>query len=226
MQKRAQLFSSLLFLGLLLWSGVAMAADCAHLNSERQALYKQSSFAHGYIHGYEQGFHLGNQDLQLGREHRDITKFEEYREPAKDYRAQYGTRRAFRAGYRDGIVIGYNDARSGHRFRAIYEARIAAGKVNNAAPASKPDKSFELGFMDGYRAGTIQGVGDGRNRSSYRPQQVECRGAREGLSLGENYCVAYFGGFRFGYSDGYINNDQLVVGGKDGRETILTAENK
>ena len=200
------------------------ADDCAHLNSERQPLYKNSAFAHGYIHGYEQGFHLGNQDLQLAREQRDITKFDEYRTAGKDYRAQFGARGAFRAGYRDGIVIGYTDGRSGHRFRAIDEARIAASHLNKTAAASKPDKAFDLGFIDGYRAGTIQGVGDGHNRASYHPQQMECRGSREGLSLGENYCVGYLGGFRFGYSDGYINNDQLVVGGKDGRETILTAE--
>ena len=202
------------------------ADDCVHLNSERQVLYKNSAFAHGYIHGYEQGFHLGNQDLQLGRESRDITKGAEYREAAKDYRSKFGARDAFRDGYRDGIVVGYTDGRSGHRFRAIFEGRIAASHVSNAALGSKPDKAFELGFVDGYRAGTIQGVGDGHNRASYRPQQMECRGAPEALSLGENYCLGYFSGFHFGYSDGYINNDQLVISGKEGHETMLTAEKK
>jgi hypothetical protein len=127
------------------------------------------------------------------------------------------------------MVVGYTDSRSGHRFRAIYEARIAAGQLNVLAErvsTGRRDRSFEVGFIDGYRAGTIQGVGDGRNRTNYRPQQVECRGGREGLSLGENYCLGYFGGFRFGYSDGYINNDQLEVGGKDGHQTILTASSK
>jgi hypothetical protein len=213
---------------MVLWSCWAVAGEgCPHLTSERQRLYRQSAFAHGYIHGYEQGFHLGNQDLQLARQARDITKFEEYRQATKDYRSQFGSRNAFRSGYRDGIVVGYTDARSGHTFRAIYEARIAAGSLEKLAEAPpEPDQHFELGFMDGYIAGTIQGVGDGRNHTNYRPQQAECTRSPERLSLGETYCTGYLGGFRFGYSDGYINNEQLEVGGKDGRHTTLTAAQK
>ncbi len=168
---------------------------------------------------------MGNQDLQLARERRDITKLDEYREASKDYRSQFGTRDTFRAGYRDGMLVGYTDARSGHRFRAVYEARIAATHLEpQVAAEGSSDRNFELGFMDGYRAGAHQGVGDGRNRNDYRPAQAEC--TREGITLGDTYCAGYLRGFPFGYSDGYINHDQLEVGGKGSRQTILTAATK
>ena len=205
------------------------AGRCPHLGSERAALYQHSAFAHGYIHGYEEGFHLGNQDLQLARGARDVSKSDSYRQATVDYRPEFGGREAFRAGYRDGLVVGYTDAFSGHSFRAIDEARIAAARLSSNDPA--PDvhhktRYFELGFMDGYRAGAMQGIGDGRNNVNYRPQQAECSSARDGVSLSEEYCIGYLRGFSFGYSDGYINHDQLAVMNKDARQVVVTAARK
>ena len=227
----ASLSRALLTLLLLLCSSWILAATCPHLASERGSLYQHSAFAHGYIHGYEQGFHLGNQDLQLARNARDINRSDLYREAADEYKSGFGARDAFRAGYRDGLVIGYTDATSGHSFRAIDEARIASARLDAAPEASghrsgQTGKQFELGFMHGYRAGTLQGVGDGRNRTSYRPAQAECSGAGENVPLGREYCGGYLRGFTFGYSDGYINNDRLVVAPEDSGHTTFKAARK
>lgn len=220
-------FHALTLLVLVFWSCWTVAAACPHLNSERGPLYERSSFAHGYIHGYELGFHLGNQDLQLARNARDISKSEEYHKATEGYREQSGPRDAFRAGYRDGLIVGYTDAKSGHSFRAIDEARIAATRLDaERVPAKAGSRNFELGFMDGYRAGTMQGVGDGRNQLTYRPGQAECGNARENASFGESYCVGYLRGFNFGYSDGYINYDELTVATKGSRAPAVTAARK
>jgi hypothetical protein len=201
-------------------------ASCPHLDSERAALYQRSSFAHGYIHGYEQGFHIGNQDLQLARAARDLTKTETYRKAGEEYRPQFGKRDAFRIGYRNGMVVGYTDAMSGHSFRAIDEARIATARLDDesAAPygANARNHHFELGFMDGYTAGTLQGVGDGRNRVNYRPAQADC-GIGRSPTLGETYCEGYLRGFTFGYSDGYINHRNLVVTTKGSGPAMVRA---
>jgi hypothetical protein len=214
---------------LVFCSRVSLAATCPHLTSDRAPLYTQSAFAHGYIHGYEEGFHVGNQDMQLARGTRDVTKSANYRQAGEHYRQEFGARDAFRAGFRDGLVVGYTDATTGHSFRAIDEARIAAGQlvISESQPkASDEMRRFELGFMDGYGAGALQGVGDGRNRANYRPQQAECSNGRDGISLGESYCAAYVRGFGFGYSDGYINYDALTVTHKKARQALVTAAKK
>lgn len=205
---------------------LAVAATCPHLSSERAPLYQRSAFAHGYIHGYEQGFHTGNQDLQLARATRDISKSDEYREAAKDLRLRSEARDAFRAGYRNGLVVGYTDAVSDHSFRAIDEARIAAARLGTESEATNLPKGnlhFELGFMDGYGAGTLQGVGDGRKALNYRPNQAEC-GNESALGLGESYCAGYLRGFTFGYSDGYINHPSLMVTIKPSGQAVVRAK--
>jgi len=225
----AWLNRALLTLFLVLCSGWVLAETCTHLKSERAPLYQHSAFAHGYIHGYEQGFHIGNQDLQLARNSRDINRSDLYRQAADEYHTGFGAREAFRAGYRDGLVIGYTDAISGHSFRAIDEARIASVRLDLAPAADahrsrETGKQFELGFMHGYRAGTLQGVGDGRNRATYQPAQAQCSAPGEKVPLGEKYCGGYLRGFSFGYSDGYINNDHLVVAPEDtGNVTVKAA---
>lgn len=229
MRKTFYLSQVVPLLGLALWSCWAVAGECQHLTSERGALYQRSAFAHGYIHGYELGFHWGNMDLQLARAPRDIPKSEEYRNGAKEYRAQFGSRNDYRTGYRDGLLVGYTDARSDHAFRAIDEARIATAHLdakNAAAAGSGSRNHFESGFMDGYHAGALQGVGDGRNRADYRPGQAQCNGAPQGAPLDDAYCGGYVRGFAFGYSDGYINHEELMVAGKGNRQTTLIAARK
>jgi hypothetical protein len=218
----------LLPLSALVLFSLQAGASCPHLDSERAALYQRSSFAHGYIHGYEQGFHIGNQDLQLARSARDLTKTETYRKAGEEYRTQFGSRDAFRIGYRNGMVVGYTDAMSDHSFLAIDEARIAATRLedeNTTYGAAARNHHFELGFMDGYTAGTLQGVGDGRNRANYRPAQADC-GIGRGLTLGETYCTGYLRGFTFGYSDGYINHPSLIVTTKGPGHPMVTAAKK
>jgi hypothetical protein len=219
----------LLPLSALVLFSLQAGASCPHLDSERAALYQRSSFAHGYIHGYEQGFHIGNQDLQLARASRDLTKTETYRKAGEEYRPDFGKRDAFRIGYRNGMVVGYTDAMNGHSFRAIDEARIAAARLENegVAPygAAAQNHHFELGFMDGYTAGTLQGVGDGRNRANYQPAQADC-GIGRGQTLGETYCTGYLRGFSFGYSDGYINHPNLIVTTKGAGHPMVTAAKK
>jgi hypothetical protein len=124
------------------------------------------------------------------------------------------------------MVVGYTDARNNHSFRAIDEARIAASRLDGegsvAFGQAAQNHHFELGFMDGYTAGTLQGVGDGRNRVNYQPTQADC-GIGRGPTLGETYCAGYLRGFTFGYSDGYINHRNLVVTTKGSGPAMVRA---
>src|SRR5689334_19449341 len=60
------------------FTSVPLSSSSSHVHwlvgSERHlqptavgALFLDSAFAHGYRHGYDQGFHLGDLDLHMGR---------------------------------------------------------------------------------------------------------------------------------------------------------------
>src|SRR5438105_11399838 len=45
---------------------------CPHSQDKAAPIYSRSAFAHGYIHGYEDGFHAADQDLHMGRVARGV----------------------------------------------------------------------------------------------------------------------------------------------------------
>lgn len=184
-----------LFSWLLVSSTLLLAQD-RHLGSDSAgALYARSAFAHGYIHGYEAGFHSGDLDLQLGRDSRDPASVPTYKHPCANYRREFGPKPMFRAGFEDGFLAGYSDSYHGHVFRAVASLRKAADGLG----VSRPVANFDTGFREGYENGRRQGANDGRSSAASNPVQPPC------LGLPDEYCDAFGRGFAIGYDDGYGN---------------------
>lgn len=188
------------FLALSLVTPVFMAAQSSPdvhvtMDSARE-LYQSSSWAHGYVHGYEKGFHLGDLDLQLAKPARNPEKDE----TAKvRMRGEYGDRKSFSKGYKQGLLVGYADAYSGREFRAFRELRKLAREFEPAVTSSNDDESNRA-IDEGYKKGLAAGLYDGRTGRKFAS-----RANVDTCNRNSNYCAFHDGGVQLGYADGYWN---------------------
>ena len=111
-------------------------------------LYRRSAFAHGFIHGYEQGFHLADLDYHVGRTDRKLAELRAYRE-APGFRSSFGEKKTFQRGYREGFQQGYDDSIHSRRFRVEIAGQIVADGLKDFAGSSQ---EFDAGFTAGYLA--------------------------------------------------------------------------
>jgi hypothetical protein len=189
---------------LLIVSTTVLLAQERHLsNDSASTLYLDSAFAHGYIHGYEDGFHYGDLDLQLGREPRDASIIPSYKHPNAGYESNFGPKESYKNGFKSGFRAGYSDATHEIAFRAIVNLRQAAEGLERESHADA--QVFDNGFRDGYDHGRHQGAEDGRASAVSNPINPPC------LGLPENYCSGFARGFAVGYSDGYGNQSKRPV---------------
>ena len=190
-----------LFAALLLVS-VATSAQTYdwHLSSDGDpGFFLRSVFAHGYMHGYEEGFHAGDLDLQMGRPFHTVTQQLRYKKVA-GYQAGFGDHASFQNGYRKGYAVGYTDAYAGRDFRAMQLLRLARSEPISPS-ASAPDRLFDRAFALGYNDGTKVGLDDGRAGAPLADMNsIHCSG-----NTRNEDCHAYQQGYRLGYSDGYTN---------------------
>lgn len=163
-------------------------------------LVHRSAFAHGYLHGYEAGFHAGDADFHLARV-RSLRERHEIDRPA-GYQPEFGPRKSFRGGFREGFLAGYEDSIAGRDFRGF--EIVAALAVSEAA---RP-KDFDHGFEDGYRAGQKRGSADLDADSDFDPEKAACPAQPAGdgrlPESSQAYCAGYLSAFRRGYTDGYL----------------------
>jgi hypothetical protein len=158
-------------------------------------LYEQSVFAHGYIHGYEAGFHLADDDYQMGRPARDLREVDAFKQADGGYRSQFGSKDDFKQGFREGFVAGYEDSFHNRPFRAVSAARLAAEGMQ---PDAHPDKDFDAGFIDGYHAAAVSGTAQSCISQKGRPEsQVTLQ-----------YCDGFGRGYQFGLQAPSIDNQQ------------------
>ena len=150
-----------------------------------QRLFRASPFAHGYIHGYEIGFGLGDEDVQIGRGAQAIRKTVEYKDGDGGYRPAFGSRESFRAGFREGLSIGYRDAFSGGEFRALNELRRLASGVEGELLADAADRIYDGGFLVGYRAARQEAPDECRTSTAAGRERF-CSGFLDGFELGES----------------------------------------
>ena len=179
----------LVILGTLGLSLCAVAQEVdAHMRADpAQALYRRSPFVHGYMHGYEDGFHIGNLELQLGRKAPSNKPFTLYRN--RGYKPAYGNKRSFEHGYDEGYRRGYQDVRSGRAFRAVSQIRQAAVEM----PADAPRQAeFDRALSAGYEAGRIEAQG-----RSFATPGDPCPEPPHSAS----FCDAYYRGFGLGYTN-------------------------
>lgn len=176
----------------------------AHLNDPAAQLYTQSPFAHGYIHGYEDGFHTADQDLQFGRINRGVRG----KMPAHpDANIETTDRGSFRKGYEQGFGAGYRDSAAGREFRAVAALREAALALQSGnAPANDP--AFDHAFREGYFSGETYAsrfpkpITDFNYVAAYCAAHVKgMRSVADGGKPPQSECPAYTQGFRIGYAD-------------------------
>lgn len=180
----------------------SLIASDLHVTADpARDVYKQSAWAHGYIHGYEWGFHIGNFDFHMSRRVRDLSKIKEAKNCNKQYDSAFGERSSFKQGCAAGFHVGYTDAMTGVPFRAAQEARQLANEMSGTGLRGNPARDFDAAFSSGYTQGRSLGLNDGRQRADFFPDKAMC----PQMDRGANYCDAYSFGFRWGYSDGYKN---------------------
>jgi hypothetical protein len=162
------------------------------LSDDAQSLYRRSAFAHGYIHGYEEGFHCANLDWHMGRARRDVGRQlhiarNDVRHNA--YRPEFGDKKMFTEGYEQGYAEAYDDVFSGRPFSAVSEARAAATGLTGG---SVPDRNFDDGFVAG-----ISAARDGQATVS-RDVPTSTQWCIENVHTARgNYCEGYARGIIF-----------------------------
>jgi hypothetical protein len=150
---------------------------------------------HGYIHGYEAGFHRGDLDLQLG--HQALTAPHKFHAGDGGYRSNFGDKHVFLQGFQQGLLTGYGDAYHGVVFRGVADVRRAAEGVS-ADIAGKKD--FDRAIWAGYQAGWQEGKRNPLTSIDPHASAKTCLAARHNAA----YCDPYGRGFGLGYADGSV----------------------
>src|SRR5437899_8259795 len=81
--------------------------DARHASDAAAALFRRSTFAHAYAHGYEAGFHAADQDVQLGRAPMNLNSRQAEKEMSPPSRPANCDRKLYTSGYRQGFRAGY-----------------------------------------------------------------------------------------------------------------------
>jgi hypothetical protein len=177
------------------WADSAQT-DSHFVSPNLRVICRDSAFVHGYLHGYEEGFHIA--DLRLYAPGLSFNPPEVGKKDVKAYRSEFGNKNFFRAGYRYGFQNGYADGISGRAFRALGRIRDSLGQQSFPATAES-DRALALGYI----AGRKQGLRDGRLREPFRPNGSSCDPQQERSS--PEFCQVLKQGYHMGYIDGYEN---------------------
>ena len=158
-------------------------------------LYANSAFAHGYRHGYDEGFHIGDLDLQMGR---NPVRFERRKnqQTAHDFDLLFSNKRLFQQGYQAGFQSGYKDAISGSPFRATSRATAAAESLNEILIPNLR-QYFDEGFAGGYLS--AQSIRAPRAHITAEYVEQYCR--NESSSHPLEYCSGFSRGYLFAVAD-------------------------
>src|SRR5215471_17111514 len=198
----------LLFL-LLANVSVAQAPACESHFSEpgSNAIFMRSAFAHGYRHGYEDGYHLGNIDINMGRQAR--TKLSQFHDVTSHYVPEFGARKSFEAGFREGLRAGYDDGFVGRMFRAVGNLRLTASALDQHPASTDPSNLyFDQGFSTGYDQG-LHYAGKALPASEKLDMRfiscVQFHPANEqDVAAQGSFCDGYRRGFVLGHADGVV----------------------
>ena len=206
--KRGLLLAVVLLAALLSTKFISAGNNDAHLSQNLVAqLFQHSAFAHGYIHGYEEGFHWGNLDYQSGRV-RLAPHAQESRASKSSYEKSFGRKSRFRAGYHRGFLAGYSDGSNGREFRGFELAKYASQGMPGTPEDTKQLAAFDAGLTDGYELGSVHGENASRDNDEYNTTTNLCSpGSKEHHSHPPLYCSGFERGYTMGYSDGYLGSN-------------------
>lgn len=180
-----------------------------HLTTDgARGLYQRSVYAHGYIHGYEDGFHNADMDVHMGRGERSLNVIKDYKECA-GYQRSFGDRRYFQSGYKQGFREGYADSIRGGQFRAIQQSDNAAAGLEQTQDTSLAAKDFDRAFSSGYDSGRDRGL-ESDSPSSFEHAANTCNAQVPRSEAGKEreYCDVYMRGFALGFNDGQAGRVQ------------------
>jgi hypothetical protein len=171
----------------------------ASIGSERHlqptpagSLYADSAFAHGYRHGYEEGFHAADLDIHMGREPALNLSRSESKQAVHQYRSFFGSKQLFEQGFDAGFHSGYSDAMSGGEYHLNQRVHTAAAGLSSDVLPPTRRAHFDEGFAAGYASSqSPKAPGDGIT-TEYVEQY--CRTTASGP-----YALDYCSGFARGY---------------------------
>jgi hypothetical protein len=165
-------------------------------DSASGALLANSAFAHGYRHGYDEGFHLGDLDIHMGRAARISEGLKESRSAARDYDKAFGSKQMFDEGYQAGFHSGYSDAMAGFEYRASKRTREAAEGLAILPPSRR--KFFDEGFAGGYKSAQTHNAPVSGVTPAYLEHYCD-------KTLSRSHPLEYCSGFSRGYLLGMFN---------------------
>ncbi len=184
------------------------AEDDPHLGGALGDFFAHCPFAHGYVHGYEEGFHIGDADFHLGRERADRAVLQARRN--NGYRTTFGNHDSYRFGYREGLLAGYNDSITGREFRAYEELRTSRPAAQSMT-FSELDRGFGIGYSLGHLAGSRSLDSDGDFDAE--PAPCPAHAAADGTLPPQSaaYCDGFAKAYVMGYRDAYLTRDEQAT---------------
>jgi hypothetical protein len=180
-------------------------ADYHLLQDSARNVYGISAFAHGHRHGYEEGFHAGDEDYHL----RHVPNPTGKQSKLNGYKREYGDKKTYMHGFSIGFQAGYADSYSGQPFRSsreIAEFEIDVPHpldprtekvINNYFPRIQ-SLTFDQGAQEGYKDGFSSS-----EATTYAPGLGELAGTRcEAEHQNQPaFCAGYSIGFLLGKDD-------------------------
>ncbi len=167
-------------------------------------LFRQSAWAHGYLHGYVLGFHYGDIDVQLSHPPTEIKQIHQFKNCGGNFKKEFGDRKSYLQGCQAGFRVGYEEAYQGQEFQALRNLRDLSRDIPRVSP--KEYEVIDLAIQKGYLEGSKAGLDDARTSVDYRPDGADCElSLRFKPAPTPYYCSVYALGYRLGYSDGFLN---------------------
>lgn len=188
-----------------LGSAAAQKPDLHFDDARAAALYHRSAFAHGYLHGYEAGFHVADQDIHTG--HLQPGQAIAVPKPRGDsgFQTGFGDKKLFSAGFRQGFRAGYTDSINDREFRALRELREAAADLDPHGPARPFDRNFSSGYLSARETG-----------QAAAPSASAC-GLPAAAAHAPEDCDAFGRGYRLGVADARLAPSTVTARKMDGQ---------
>ncbi|MCU1284655.1 MAG: hypothetical protein JWO13_1005 [Acidobacteriales bacterium] len=207
-----RIWLGVVFLGALVTSTSAQQSSPVktgdfHITQDSaRSVYTFSAFAHGHRHGYEEGFHFGNEDYHL------LHSPDANKKVARvtGYRHEFGDKKSYMQGFASGYRAGYADSYSGQAFRSTQELTDLAAQVAPDAISQTPavprrsylpkmtTYSFDAGVGRGYQDGFSSA-----ESTAYAPGLGQLATAKcEAEHMAQpDFCGGYGAGFLLGKDD-------------------------
>ena len=199
--------SSIVFFAVLRIAAWAQADYHLTQDPNRQ-IYLHSAFAHGHRHGYEEGFHAGDEDFHF----RKPAALQQRLPKLRGYSPEFGDKASYMRGFESGFHAGYADSYSGRAFRATNRLLLdLVGSVETIA-ANETARDFDAGVAEGYRAGYSNVASIANEPGIAESATWRCRL--------EQHAASFCNGYGAGYVLGRADNESIALLRKDSTTSL------